>query len=189
MLSGLKSVGTTLDGSPKSASSLREDNTADICPPEWRARGSKRRCGSFPTATINGRVAVSRPSPRNFETDCEVFLVCNGTAANARALAQFVDLQPYLSRICAQPDGECGAPDFLRGAKILRPRDHGSSNSKLEAKSAPQMSIVKTARDQASRSDESHGVIGEEDREESCSCARAFVLVLWMARGSRMVAA
>jgi len=57
-----------------------------------------------------------------FETDCDVFLVSNGTAANALALAQLC--QPFHSVTChrnahIQTD-ECGAPEFFtRGSKLL----------------------------------------------------------------------
>jgi threonine aldolase len=57
-----------------------------------------------------------------FETDCEVFLVFNGTAANALALAQLC--QPFHSVICHEhahiQTDECGSPEFFtRGSKLL----------------------------------------------------------------------
>ena len=57
-----------------------------------------------------------------FETDCTVYFVATGTAANALALAALC--QPYHSVIChadahIQTD-ECGAPEFLaHGIKLL----------------------------------------------------------------------
>jgi len=57
-----------------------------------------------------------------FETDCDAYLVFNGTAANALALAQLC--QPFHSVVChnhahIQTD-ECGAPEFFtRGSKLL----------------------------------------------------------------------
>jgi threonine aldolase len=57
-----------------------------------------------------------------FETDCDPYLVFNGTAANALALAQLC--QPFHSVVChdhahIQTD-ECGAPEFFtRGSKLL----------------------------------------------------------------------
>ena len=59
---------------------------------------------------------------RMFETDCEVFFVFNGTAANALAMASLC--QSYHGIIChhvahAETD-ECGAPEFFsHGAKLL----------------------------------------------------------------------
>jgi threonine aldolase len=64
-----------------------------------------------------------RQSTRDvFETDCETYLVFNGTAANALALAQLC--QPFHSVICHQQahiqTDECGAPEFFtRGSKLL----------------------------------------------------------------------
>ena len=57
-----------------------------------------------------------------FETDCEVFFVFNGTAANSLALAALC--QSYNSVICADTShvetDECGAPEFYtNGAKLL----------------------------------------------------------------------
>jgi threonine aldolase len=63
-----------------------------------------------------------RPAPRVFETDCEVFFVFNGTAANSLALASLC--QSYHSVICHDyahvETDECGAPEFFsNGTKIL----------------------------------------------------------------------
>ena len=57
-----------------------------------------------------------------FETDCDVFFVSNGTAANAISLAALC--QPYHSIICHKiahiETDECGATEFYsNGAKIL----------------------------------------------------------------------
>jgi threonine aldolase len=57
-----------------------------------------------------------------FETDCEVFFVFNGTAANALALASLC--QSYHSVICSAAahveTDECGAPEFFsNGSKLL----------------------------------------------------------------------
>ena len=57
-----------------------------------------------------------------FETDCEVFFVFNGTAANSLALSTLC--QSYHSIVCSEyahvETDECGAPEFFsNGAKIL----------------------------------------------------------------------
>ncbi len=57
-----------------------------------------------------------------FETDCEVFFVFNGTAANSLALSALC--QPYHSVICHEvahiETDECGGPEFFsNGTKIL----------------------------------------------------------------------
>ena len=60
-----------------------------------------------------------------FETDCEVFFVFNGTAANSLALSTLC--QSYHSVVCHElahiETDECGAPEFFsNGAKILLTR-------------------------------------------------------------------
>jgi threonine aldolase len=67
-----------------------------------------------------------------FETDCEVFFVFNGTAANALSVAQMC--RPYYSVICHEhahmETDECGAPEFFsNGAKLLLA---GGDNGKLD---------------------------------------------------------
>jgi threonine aldolase len=57
-----------------------------------------------------------------FETDCEVFFVFNGTAANSLALASMC--RSYHSIICSETGhietDECGAPEFFsNGVKLL----------------------------------------------------------------------
>jgi len=57
-----------------------------------------------------------------FETDCDVYFVFNGTAANSLALASLC--QPYHSVICHESahieTDECGAPEFFSsGSKVL----------------------------------------------------------------------
>jgi len=64
-----------------------------------------------------------------FETDCEIFFVFNGTAANSLALASMC--QSYHSVIAHESahieTDECGAPEFFsNGTKLLLvPGDHG----------------------------------------------------------------
>lgn len=60
-----------------------------------------------------------------FETDCDVFFVFNGTAANSLALASLC--QSYHSVVCADTShvetDECGAPEFFsNGSKLLAAR-------------------------------------------------------------------
>jgi len=57
-----------------------------------------------------------------FETDCEVFFVFNGTAANSLSLASLC--QSYHSILCTEvahvETDECGAPEFFsNGTKVL----------------------------------------------------------------------
>jgi len=98
------------------------DNYAGICPEAWQAM-----------ADANTGFAVSYgddPITDNacklirdtFETDCQVFFVFNGTAANSLALASLC--RSYHSVICHElahvETDECGAPEFFsNGTKIL----------------------------------------------------------------------
>ncbi|HXL24106.1 MAG TPA: beta-eliminating lyase-related protein, partial [Chthoniobacterales bacterium] len=98
------------------------DNTAGICPEVLAAleEANHAAAESYGADQWTSRV---RELVRNlFETDCDVYLVFNGTAANALALAQLC--QPFHSVVChdhahIQTD-ECGAPEFFtRGSKLL----------------------------------------------------------------------
>src|SRR3982750_1280756 len=90
------------------------DNTAGICPEALTALESANR-GVVPAYGEDSLTAELYARIREiFETNCAVFLVFNGTAANALALAQLC--QPFHSVIChklahIQTD-ECGAPEF-----------------------------------------------------------------------------
>lgn len=97
------------------------DNTAPICPEAWAALG-KVNAGDAPSYGEDGWTAQLCQRVREvFETECEVFLVFNGTAANALALAHLC--QPFHSIICHErahiETDECGAPEFFSGSKLL----------------------------------------------------------------------
>ena len=67
-----------------------------------------------------------------FETDCETFILFNGTAANSLALAQLC--RPFEGVLCHErahiETDECGAPEFFSGgAKLLLV---GGSNGKID---------------------------------------------------------
>jgi threonine aldolase len=98
------------------------DNYAGICPEAWQAtetanRGHATAYGDDPWTT---RAADAF---RNlFETECEVYFVFNGTAANSLALASLC--QSYHGVICCDQahveTDECGAPEFFsNGSKLL----------------------------------------------------------------------
>ena len=97
------------------------DNTVGICPEALAALESANR-GAVPAYGEDGLTAEVYARVRElFETDCAVFLVFNGTAANALAIAQVC--QPFHSVIChklahIQTD-ECGAPEFFSGGSKL----------------------------------------------------------------------
>ncbi len=98
------------------------DNCSCMCPEAARAlmeanRGPACAYGDDPW-TERAADAVRE----FFGTDCEVFFVCNGTAANSLALASLC--RPYHSVICHElahiETDECGGPEFFTGGtKIL----------------------------------------------------------------------
>ena len=109
------------------------DNTAAICPEAWAALAAANR---EPAVSSYGEdrwtQRVCDQVREIFETDCETFLVFNGTAANSLALAQLC--HPFHSVLCHErahiETDECGAPEFFSGgAKLLRV---GGANGQLD---------------------------------------------------------
>ena len=98
------------------------DNTAAICP-EALAALQSANIDWAPSYGDDRWTARVRELVRDiFETDCEAYLVFNGTAANGLALAQLC--QSFHSVICHEhahiQTDECGAPEFFtKGAKLL----------------------------------------------------------------------
>jgi threonine aldolase len=98
------------------------DNTAAICPEAWAAleEANINEAPSYGedrwTARVCDRIREL------FETDCDVYFVFNGTAANALSLAQLC--QSFHGVICHEyshiQTDECGAPEFFtKGSKLL----------------------------------------------------------------------
>jgi threonine aldolase len=97
------------------------DNIAPICPEAWAAlREANADCAAAYgedrwTARVCDRIREI------FETDCDVYFVFTGTAANALALAQVC--QSFRSIVCHQnahiQTDECGAPEFFTGGSKL----------------------------------------------------------------------
>jgi len=98
------------------------DNYSGICPEAWAAldeanHGHARSYGDDPWTEKAANLIREI-----FETDCEVFFVFNGTAANSLALASCC--QSYHSILCHElahvETDECGAPEFFsNGTKLL----------------------------------------------------------------------
>ncbi len=108
------------------------DNTAAICAEAFAAlqNANAEEVASY------GEDAWTRElcelTREIFETDCDVYLVLNGTAANSLALAQLC--RPFHSVICHEhahiETDECGAPEFFSGgSKLLATR---GANGKLD---------------------------------------------------------
>lgn len=98
------------------------DNYAGICPEAWEAmaRANTGYAQSYGNDQWTERACGHLREL--FETDCEVFFVFNGTAANSLALASLC--QSYHSIICHElahvETDECGAAEFFsNGTKIL----------------------------------------------------------------------
>ncbi len=99
------------------------DNTAGLTP-EALAALTAANAGHAPSYGDDVWTArAKRLISEFFATDCEVFFVFNGTAANALALAQFC--RSHHSVICHEVShvdtDECGAPEFFTGGSKVIP--------------------------------------------------------------------
>src|ERR1700721_4229293 len=116
-------MNTTLSSSTAAAEQqFGSDNYAGICPEAWAAMDEANRgfAPAYGDDTWTERAADA--FRKLFETNCDVFFVFNGTAANSLALASLC--QSYHSVICAGSahveTDECGAPEFFsNGSKLL----------------------------------------------------------------------
>src|SRR5437660_3459063 len=120
------------------------DNYAGMCPEVLAAlakanQGHVRGYGDDPWTAEAIRLIREL-----FETECEVFFVFNGTAANALSLASLC--QSYHSILCHEMShvemDECGAPEFFsNGAKVrLLP----GANGKLDPASIERAATRRT---------------------------------------------
>ena len=112
------------------------DNTAGICPEAWEALAEANRDAEASYGEDRWTARVRTRVREIFETDCETFIVANGTAANSLALAQIC--RPFESVLCHErahiETDECGAPEFFSGgAKLLHV---GGANGKIDLESA-----------------------------------------------------
>jgi len=105
---------------PKNA--FASDNYAGVCPEAWQAM-TEANHGFANAYGDDGWTARACDALREFfETDCQVYFVFNGTAANSLALATLCN--SYHSIICHElahiETDECGAPEFFsNGTKVL----------------------------------------------------------------------
>ncbi|MCE5274459.1 MAG: low specificity L-threonine aldolase [Deltaproteobacteria bacterium] len=98
------------------------DNYSGICPEALRALETSNSGHCLPYGDDEYTARVCDMLRDFFETDCEVFFVFNGTAANSLALASLC--RSYHSIVCHSlahiETDECGAPEFFsNGTKIL----------------------------------------------------------------------
>lgn len=112
------------------------DNTAGICPEAWAALAETNDGAEISYGGDRCSARLSEQVREIFETDCESFLVFNGTAANSLALAQLC--RPFESVLCHArahiETDECGAPEFFSGGAKLLPV--GGANGKLDLEQA-----------------------------------------------------
>jgi len=107
------------------------DNYAGICPEALQALLSANAGQATAYGDDDWTRRVSDRLRELFATDCDVYFVFNGTAANSLALASLC--QSYHSVICHElahvATDECGGPEFFsNGSKLL---SAGGENGKL----------------------------------------------------------
>ncbi len=107
---------------PPAARQLASDNYAGICP-EALAAIQEANTGHAPGYGDDRWTTEAADLLRRvFQTDCDVYFVFNGTAANSLALASLT--RSYHSVLCHETahveTDECGAPEFFsNGTKVL----------------------------------------------------------------------
>lgn len=115
------------------------DNNAGVCPEAWAAL-AEANTGHAVGYGDDAWTKIASDQIRDlFQTDCEVFFVFNGTAANSLALASLC--QSYHSILCHEiahvEADECGAPEFFsNGTKVLLLR---GENGRIDPGSIDQM--------------------------------------------------
>jgi threonine aldolase len=108
------------------------DNTAPICPEAWAALQEANVDYAAAYGEDRWTARVCDRIREIFETDCDVYFVFTGTAANALALAQMCP--SFRSIICHRNahihTDECGGPEFFTGgSKLLLV---GGENGKID---------------------------------------------------------
>ncbi|MFE8070285.1 low specificity L-threonine aldolase [Marinobacteraceae bacterium S3BR75-40.1] len=98
------------------------DNYSGICPEAWTAMAEANERDEPAYGEDRWTQQAADGLRALFETDCEVFFVFNGTAANSLALASMG--QSFHSVICHElahvETDECGGPEYAsNGAKLL----------------------------------------------------------------------
>ncbi len=99
------------------------DNTTGVCPEAWAALAAANvDCVPSYGADVWTERAKARIA-EVFETDCEVYFVFNGTAANSLALSALCGR--HMSILCHEmahiDTDECGAPEFFTGGSKVIP--------------------------------------------------------------------
>jgi threonine aldolase len=107
------------------ATQFGSDNYAGVCPEAWAALAAANAGHAPAYGADDWTAAAVAALQRTFETDCAVYFVFNGTAANALALAAIC--RPSDAIVCHEMAhvnvDECGAPGFFSGGAVLRTAD------------------------------------------------------------------
>ncbi|MCL2309854.1 MAG: low specificity L-threonine aldolase [Proteobacteria bacterium] len=98
------------------------DNHAGICPEAWAMMEKANSGYADAYGNDDDSFRAADRIRALFDTDCEVFFVLSGTAANALALASLC--KPYHAIVCADAahiyTSECGAPEFFtHGSRLI----------------------------------------------------------------------
>ncbi|HEY4789450.1 MAG TPA: beta-eliminating lyase-related protein, partial [Bacteroidales bacterium] len=120
------------------------DNYSGICPEAFEYLAKANSDHDFSYGDDRWTAEAANLFREFFETDCEVFFVFNGTAANSLSLSALC--QSYHSVICHElahiETDECGAPEFFsNGAKILLAK---GENGKLTPESIREIITKRT---------------------------------------------
>lgn len=124
--------------------SFASDNYSGICPEAMDYLIKANNSYDYPYGVDSWTQEACDLFRDLFETDCEVFFVYNGTAANALAISTLC--QSYNSVICNElshiETDECGAIEFFsNGAKILLTE---SSDGKLSPEGLRELVVKRT---------------------------------------------
>jgi threonine aldolase len=125
-------IGGLATAAATASQQFASDNNAGICPEALRSLLESNGSGHESGYGDDRWTQLACDRIRDlFETDCQVFFVFNGTAANSLALASLC--QSYHSVICHElahvETDECGGPEFFsNGSKLLTAR---GANAKL----------------------------------------------------------
>jgi threonine aldolase len=108
------------------------DNYSGICPEAWAALAEANAGHEISYGDDTWTQKAADLLRDVFETQCEVFFVFNGTAANSLSIASLC--QSYHSVLCHElahvETSECGAPEFFaNGSKVLLLR---GANGKID---------------------------------------------------------
>jgi threonine aldolase len=120
------------------------DNTVGMCPEVLEACLKANHGGQPSYGNDSWTERAANLLRELFETDCQVFFVFNGTAANSLALASCC--QSYHSVICFEHahihEDECGAPEFFsNGSKLISVE---GTHGKISSSAIEQMTLKRT---------------------------------------------